>query len=45
MLLHFSFAVTEVIQCTIPKCDQGCQLNYDAEPCPVCECEKSEYKF
>lgn len=32
-------------QCSPVKCDAGCRLNYDAKPCPVCQCEESNYHF
>ncbi|XP_054714544.1 SCO-spondin-like [Uloborus diversus] len=26
-------------QCSMPKCDEGCTINYKSKPCPSCDCK------
>lgn len=33
------------VSCSLPKCDEGCLLNYEAKPCPACDCTGSKYLF
>lgn len=31
------------IQCSPPNCDLPCTINYEAKPCPACECGESKH--
>lgn len=35
-----------VVQCSPPVCEKNCRINYDARPCPACECDiTGKYNF
>ncbi|XP_035227831.1 small proline-rich protein 2H-like [Stegodyphus dumicola] len=29
-----------VIQCSPPKCEAGCSIDYSTDPCPSCVCDR-----
>ena len=33
------FEFSEMLQCSPPKCDHPCRLDYSSKPCPSCSCQ------
>lgn len=30
-------------QCSMPKCEEPCHINYNSKPCPACDCGDGMY--
>lgn len=34
-----------LLQCSAPKCEPGCIIDYEATPCPSCKCSEDGRKY